>query len=81
MAVPFYIPTSNVQVFLFFQITNTCVSILKKIKTILLSANCLFQGDPIPFLGKTEAINPEVFKTPMLIATDKIALLQITIIF
>ena len=46
------------------------------------SANCslLSQGDPTPFLQKTETINPNVFKTPMLIATDKIALLQVTTI-
>lgn len=31
-------------------------------------------------LGKTGAINPEVFKTPVLIATYKTALLQVTMI-
>lgn len=38
----------------------------------------LSQGDPTPFHGKKEAINPHVFKTLVLTATDKIALLQIT---
>lgn len=47
------------------------------------SANYLLlsQGDSTPFLGKKEAINPNVFKTLVLIATDKIALLQITNVF
>lgn len=38
------------------------------------SANCLLlsQGDPTPFLGQTEAINPNVFKTPVLIEQTKL---------
>lgn len=47
------------------------------------SANYLLpsQGDPTTFCGKKEAINPNAFKTLVLISRDKIALLQITTVF